>query len=256
LSVAFISILCVPHSLPLPLRVEIHGSMPLTTRQTFYLLIAAAYLLGSVPFGLLVGWAKGIDVRKSGSGNIGATNVGRLLGRQYFFLVFALDLLKSLVPMMLGTWIALRAWGHLTQTSYILWLMVGLAAVFGHMFSIFLGFKGGKGVATSAGVMLGLWPFYTVPAIFAISAFLLTLKLTRYMSVASMVGASTFPIFYFFIALYRGWDPLGRQLPLLVAGVVMAVFLVYKHRGNIGRLRAGTESRLGKKGETRNQKPE
>jgi glycerol-3-phosphate acyltransferase PlsY len=230
--------------------------MPLTTRQTFYLLIAAAYLLGSVPFGLLVGWAKGVDVRKAGSGNIGATNVGRLLGRQYFFLVFFLDLLKSLVPMMLGTWIALSSWAHLTRTIYILWLMVGLAAIFGHMFSIFLAFKGGKGVATSAGVMLGLWPFYTVPAVFAICAFLVALSATRYMSVASMVGAMTFPIFYFLIASYRGWDPLGRQLPLLVAGLVMAVFLVYKHRGNIARLRLGMESRLGEKPETRNQKPE
>ena len=248
----------MPHRHRAPLRVETLPSMPLTTRQTFYVLIAATYLLGSVPFGLLVGWAKGLDVRKAGSGNIGATNVGRLLGRQYFFLVFLLDLLKSLVPMLLGTWIALHAWSNLTRTSttYILWLMVGLAAIFGHMFSIFLGFKGGKGVATSAGVMLGLWPFYTVPAVFAICAFLIALSATRYMSVASIVGAITFPIFYLLIALNRNWDPLGRQLPLLVAGLVMAVFLVYKHRGNIARLRAGTENRLGggSKPETRNAK--
>jgi acyl phosphate:glycerol-3-phosphate acyltransferase len=221
--------------------------MFLTTRQTFLVLIAGAYLLGSVPFGLLVGLARGVDVRKAGSGNIGATNVGRILGKRYFFVVFALDLLKSLVPMIVGTWIAMRS--PRDQTTYILWLMVGLAAVFGHMYSIFLGFKGGKGVATSAGVMIGLWPYYTVPAVFAISFFIMVLLVTRYMSVASMSGAIAFPFAYLIIALWRGWDPLGRQLPLLMAGLVMAVFLVYKHRGNIARLRAGTESRLGKRAE-------
>jgi glycerol-3-phosphate acyltransferase PlsY len=219
--------------------------MPLTTRQTFFILIAGAYLLGSVPFGLLVGWAKGMDVRKQGSGNIGATNVGRLLGKRYFFIVFFLDLMKSLVPMVIGTWVAERS-PH-DQTTFILWLMVGLAAVFGHMYSIFLGFKGGKGVATSAGVMIGLWPYYTIPSLIAISCFLLALYLTRYMSVASMTGALTFPFAYLLIALWQGWDPLGQQLPLLLAGLVMAVFLVYKHRANIARLRAGTESKLGTK---------
>jgi glycerol-3-phosphate acyltransferase PlsY len=217
--------------------------MMFSTRQTFVALIIGAYLIGSVPFGLLVGLAKGVDVRKSGSGNIGATNVGRLLGKRYFFLVFFLDLFKSLVPMLLGTFIALGI--PRDRTTYLLWLMVGFAAIFGHMFSVFLGFKGGKGVATSAGVMIGLFPFYTIPSVVAISFFLIVLYLTRYMSVASMSGASMFPIAYLVIALWQGWDPLGRQLPLLIFGLVMTAFLIYKHRGNIARLRAGTENRLG-----------
>src|SRR5215207_5983093 len=138
------------------------------------LLAATSYFLGSIPFGLLVGLSKGIDPRKHGSGNIGATNVGRLLGGKFFALVFTLDMLKSLLPMLLAGLIAgsqVREFGHSWQT-YALWIGVGLAAVLGHMFSIFLRLKGGKGVATSAGMMFGLYPYYTLPAVGALAAFL------------------------------------------------------------------------------------
>lgn len=219
--------------------------MELAGRQSFIPLIGAAYLLGSVPFGLLVGWVRGIDVRKGGSGNIGATNVGRLLGRRYFFVVFILDLFKSLIPMVAGGVLSRHV--SRDQTTYVLWLAAGLAAVFGHMHSIFLGFKGGKGVATSAGVMIGLWPFYTLPSLIAISIFLITLYAARYMSVASMAGAVTFPFAYLAIALGNRWDPLGRQLPLLLAALLIPVFIIHKHRANIARLRAGTESKIGGK---------
>src|SRR6185437_3178840 len=111
-------------------------------------LIPIAYLLGSIPFGLFVGFWRGIDVRKQGSGNIGATNVGRLLGGKFFALVFVLDLLKGLVPT-LAAGATLHFAPNLDQTSYALWLSAGFAAIIGHMFSIFLRFKGGKGVATS-----------------------------------------------------------------------------------------------------------
>src|SRR5436309_2543409 len=120
-------------------------------------LIPIAYLLGAIPFGLIVGRMHGIDVRTAGSGNIGATNVGRLLGKKFFFLVFFLDLLKSFVPMLIASLIVHRLdAAPRDRTTYLLWLLVGFAAVVGHMFSVFLGFRGGKGVATSAGVMLGL----------------------------------------------------------------------------------------------------
>src|SRR5689334_18385696 len=129
-------------------------------QKTLLLLIPAAYLLGSVPFGLLVGLARGIDVRSAGSGNIGATNVGRLLGGKFFALVFFLDLLKGLLPMLAAGFVV-----HFRATDpqiSSLWLAVGFTAILGHMFSIFLKFKGGKGVATSTGVILGLWPYYTL----------------------------------------------------------------------------------------------
>lgn len=210
-------------------------------------LIVLAYVLGSVPFGLLVGLARGIDVRTAGSGNIGATNVGRLLGGKFFALVFFLDLLKGLLPMLAGAML-LRG-QRLDLLTYLLWLLVGFATILGHMYSLFLGFKGGKGVATSAGVMLGLWPYYTLAGLIGLAVFIVLVLLTRYVSVASMGGAVTFPIAYVAIALTREppWPLFDEQLPLLVFAIVMAVLIVYKHRSNIARLRAGTEPRVTKK---------
>src|SRR4051794_16338963 len=118
--------------------------------------IAIAYVVGSIPFGLLVGLSRGVDPRKAGSGNIGATNVGRLLGGKFFAIVFALDLLKGMLPPLAPSWVVYRhgeaTGGHVGWEINLLWLLVGFAAVAGHMFSVFLKFKGGKGVATSAGI--------------------------------------------------------------------------------------------------------
>src|SRR6188768_478174 len=119
--------------------------MPAAAQQVA-LLVPAAYLLGSVPFGLIVGKTRGVDPRKAGSGNIGATNVGRLLGKKFFALVFTLDLLKGLLPMLAAAYV-LRGETP-DRKTYLLWLAVGAVAILGHMFSVFLGFKGGKGVAT------------------------------------------------------------------------------------------------------------
>src|SRR5947208_10500522 len=114
----------------------------MTPTLTLALLIPVAYLLGSVPFGLLVGLAKSVDVRKAGSGNIGASNVGRLLGKRFFFLVFLLDMLKGLIPMMLAAAIARQAAAG--SFMYAMVLLVAFATIAGHMFSVFLRFKGGK----------------------------------------------------------------------------------------------------------------
>ena len=211
------------------------------------ILIPVAYLMGAIPFGLLVGLAKGIDPRKAGSGNIGATNLGRLLGGQYFALVFTLDMLKGMLPMLAASFVLRGESRALATTDYLLWLGVGLAAILGHMFSVFLKFKGGKGVATSAGVMLGLWPYFTGPGLVAIGAFVLIVFATRYISLGSMGGAILFPVAYVVIGRWRGWDVFGAQLPLLIFGVLVAILIVYKHRSNIARLMAGTENKLGKK---------
>ena len=214
-------------------------------QRTLLCLIPAAYLLGSVPFGLVVGLARGVDVRHAGSGNIGATNVGRLLGGKFFALVFVLDLLKSLGPMLAaGAIVRFRADSALT---YLLWLGVGFAAVLGHMFSLFLRFRGGKGVATSTGLLLGLWPYYTLPGLIAVVAFGVAFWRTRIISVGSLVGAATFPIAYVLLGLARGWPVLGVQWPLLAFALLVAALIVYKHRGNLARLRAGTEPRFGRK---------
>jgi glycerol-3-phosphate acyltransferase PlsY len=205
-------------------------------------LLPVAYLVGSIPFGLIVALSKGVDPRKAGSGNIGATNVGRLLGGRYFALVFTLDLLKGLIPTAAAA-VILYGRAH-TPTDYLLWLLVGFAAIAGHMFSVFLGFKGGKGVATSAGVLLGVFPYFTLPGVLSILTWVALFKAKRYVSLASIVGSALFPVYYVVVGLLMGWPVFTAQLPLLVFATVMAALIVYKHRSNIARLRAGTESRF------------
>lgn len=217
----------------------------MTPRDTLILLIPFAYLLGSIPFGLLIAKRKGIDPRLEGSGNIGASNVGRLLGRKFFFLVFSLDMSKSLVPMLIASRFAHRI--DLLERGwqiYWLWLAVGVAAVLGHLFSVFLKFKGGKGVATSAGFIFGLVPYYTLPAVLAVSCFVIVFYAFQMISVGSMAAAISMPVFYVALGLRAGWDPLGRQLPLAIVAVLLSGLIVYTHRTNIVRLMNGTENKV------------
>src|SRR6185437_8800676 len=138
----------------------------MTATSALPALIPAAYIVGSIPFGLMIGKSRGIDPRKAGSGNIGATNVGRLLGVKFFALVFTLDLLKGMLPTLAAG--ALLHFAAADALSYALWLSVGFAAILGHMYSLFLGFKGGKGVATSTCVILGVYLYYTMAGIAAL----------------------------------------------------------------------------------------
>jgi glycerol-3-phosphate acyltransferase PlsY len=211
--------------------------------QSLLILAPISYLLGSLPFGLWVGLSRGVDPRKAGSGNIGATNVGRLLGKRYFTLVMLLDMLKGLLPMLIAGFL-LRG-KQLDKTAYVLWLLVGFAAIIGHMFSIFLGFKGGKGVATSTGVMLGVFPYYSLAGLIVVPLFVIVFKTTRYVSAASIAAAISFPLAYVGIGLLEGWPLTGAQLPLLIFACIVALLILIKHRGNIARLRAGTEHRAG-----------
>jgi glycerol-3-phosphate acyltransferase PlsY len=212
-------------------------------------LVLPAYLMGSVPFGLIVGRLRGVDVRSAGSGNIGATNVARVLGgKRWFFLVFALDVLKGLLPMLAASALVHRTpESSRTALVYFLWLAVGFAAVLGHMYSLFLRFTGGKGVATSTGVVLGLVPYLLYPGLLALAVFMVAFGATRYISVGSIAGALVFPLAYLAIGALLGWDVAGRQLPLLIMSVLMCAMIIYKHRGNIARLRAGTEHRIGQR---------
>lgn len=211
------------------------------------MLIPVAYLAGSIPFGLIVGLAKGIDPRTAGSGNIGATNVGRLLGGRYFALVFTLDLLKGLLPVLAAGLLLARsstAGGGMDARHYGLWLAVGFAAIAGHMFSPFLRFKGGKGVATSLGVVLGVWPYFTLPGLLAAGVWAAIFLRTRIVSIASIMAALVVPAAYLAMGLAMGWPVFQRQWPLLAFAVFIAVLIVWKHRSNIARLRAGTENRF------------
>jgi acyl phosphate:glycerol-3-phosphate acyltransferase len=216
-------------------------------------LVVAGYLCGAVPFGLLVGRLKGVDIRTRGSCNIGATNVGRVLGRPYGILVFLLDGLKGFLPVMLARFLLLRQGANPGGAStagflpYLLLVLVAVACVIGHMFPVYLKFKGGKGVATSLGVGLGIYPYYTLAGLLAFVLWGLVLMVTRYVSVSSIVAVGAFPVIFAVLAWVRSdrWGRFADLWPLHLFGVVIAVLVVYRHRTNIGRLVAGTEHKIG-----------
>jgi glycerol-3-phosphate acyltransferase PlsY len=210
------------------------------THVFFPLAIIAAYLLGSIPFGLLIARAHGKDLRSIGSGNIGATNVSRALGRKWAYFCFVLDVLKGFIPMLATMLIAepdsvLMLW---------LWLAVGCAAILGHIFPIYIKFKGGKGVATSFGVALGLWPYYSICVLFAAVVWVVVVLIWRYVSLASIAASVTFPVVLTMaIILTQSWD-FGKLWPILITAVAIPVMVIIRHRENIKRLVAGTESKI------------
>lgn len=214
-------------------------------------LAVVSYFVGALPFGLLIGFARGVDIRQHGSKNIGASNAGRVLGhRKYFFLVFLLDLFKSLVPMIIASAMVLsEPVAQRTELTFLLWLSIGMAAILGHIFPIYLKFKGGKGVATSAGVVLGLFPYFTLAGVTAFAAFGVVLWKWKYISLGSLAAAVVFPIAYVVIGLWQKWDITGRQLPLLVLAIFLSSLVIWRHRENIRRLRAGTENKIRSRGQ-------
>jgi acyl phosphate:glycerol-3-phosphate acyltransferase len=218
----------------------------MTERDWLIVLMVVTYFIGSIPFGLLVGLGKGIDIRQHGSKNIGASNAGRVLGhKKYFFVVFLLDLLKSMVPMLVASAIAARVMPEQRDSLfYLWWIGVGVAAMVGHIFPIYLKFKGGKGVATGAGVLLGLFPYFTLAGVLSISMFVLVVMTTRYISVASIAASFSFPLFYIAFGKYWGWDVFGAQWPLLVVSTLLAVLILVRHKENLKRLAAGTENKI------------
>ena len=221
-----------------------------------------AFLLGSIPFGLLIAKSKGINIREHGSGNIGATNVLRVVGKKYGITCFVLDFLKGLIP----TFIAINlirfdqsaelvAKNFMllpaleSQASYLsqinaqgLHILTGLCAVMGHNYSPWVNFKGGKGVATSAGVITALAPFGLL--ILGLIWFI-AFKLTRYVSVASILASVALPL----VVVYGSWTH-GKfengtwNKPLLGFAIFIALMSVWKHRGNIKKLMNGTENRF------------
>jgi glycerol-3-phosphate acyltransferase PlsY len=215
----------------------------------FIITIAAAYLLGSIPFGLLIAKTHGKDLRSIGSGNIGATNVARALGKKWAYLCFLLDMLKGLLPMLAAMVLAGRFSAQSqTQNAVVLWLWlaVGCAAILGHIFPIYLRFKGGKGVATSLGVALGLWPYYTLCAAVAFAIWAVVLVTWRYVSLASITAAVAF-FFILMLAtlLMPAWH-VTHLWPLLIAAAAIPLMVIIRHRKNIKRLLAGTEDRIWK----------
>ena len=209
------------------------------------LAIVLGYLVGSVPFGLLIGRARGVDIRRHGSGNVGATNCGRVLGRNWGLLCFALDLLKGALPVLAaGWWLGVLGQVDLAPAEAIGWLGVGVAAVVGHVFPVWLKFVGGKGVATGFGVVLGLWPVMTVPALLAGAIWVALVAWKRYISLGSVVAAGLLPLLLVAVAAFRGW-PIDQLWPFVGVAALMALVVIVRHRSNIARLCQGSEPKLG-----------
>lgn len=189
------------------------------------LLVLAAYAIGSIPTGYWLGKAwHGIDIRKFGSGNLGATNVFRVLGKGPGIITLILDILKGLLPVMASH----HMFPGMTEPA----LLSGIAAIAGHATSPFVGFKGGKGVATSAGVFIALLP---IPAMIAILVFVACLMITKIVSISSMSGAIAMAIAAAFLSPTR---------PLVWMTFAIAAFVFWTHRANLRRLRAGTEPKI------------
>jgi acyl phosphate:glycerol-3-phosphate acyltransferase len=187
------------------------------------LLVIFSYLLGSVPSGLIIGKLSGLDVRKAGSGNIGATNVARLLGKKIGLLTLVADTAKGLIPILLAQEIGL---------SDPISALVGIAAFLGHVYPIFLKFKGGKGVATGFGVLLGLAPLATTILLLIFAA---VAVMTRIVSLSSMVSAVAAPLvlwLFYYSPTY------------IIMAALIAIMIVFRHYANIQRLLNGTEPRF------------
>ncbi|NQU75330.1 MAG: glycerol-3-phosphate 1-O-acyltransferase PlsY [Planctomycetes bacterium] len=198
-----------------------------------------------MPFAVLIAKSKGIDLRAHGSGNLGATNVARVIGRKWGYLCFLLDLAKGFVPV-LAAGVYLRQAPALMLAEQLAWLGVALGAIAGHMFSFWLRFRGGKGVATSLGVLLGFWPYFTLPALAAAALWVAVTLIWRYVSLGSIVAAAAFPIFFFATCLLRGKN-LAEVPALLVFALLMPALVIYRHRSNLARLLGGRENKIAAK---------
>ncbi len=195
------------------------------------------YLLGSIPTGFLVAQAKGVDIRAVGSGNIGATNVLRVLGKPAGIFVLLADAFKGWVAVALMTRLILPAvgLGADAATGEICQIIAGVCAILGHNYTCWLQFKGGKGIATSAGVLLALVPW---ALLIILTIWVLVIAVTRYVSLGSVLASAALP--------FASWVTNESTTKVLVTGAMGALAL-YKHRANIQRLIRGTESRLGEK---------
>jgi glycerol-3-phosphate acyltransferase PlsY len=193
-------------------------------------LLVGSYLLGSVPFAWLLGMSRGVDIRRLGSGNIGATNLGRVLGRPWALLAFVLDFAKGFLPVLVARSPTMVVPNASDWHRSLLPVLAGLLAVGGHVFPIYLRFRGGKGVATSFGVMAALgW----LAAAVAGAVWLLICFSTRIVSLASLAAAAVFPLVVFIET--RGTPP-AESLPLQTFSLVVAGLIVVRHRSNIVRL--------------------
>jgi len=209
-------------------------------------MLVGAYLLGSIPFGWLIGKARGVDIREHGSRNIGATNCWRVCGWPYGLAAFLLDVAKGFLPVyaavlyMPGVMAPLEDLPGGLRTFWLLLVLVAAAAIAGHVFPVWLGFKGGKAVATSLGVLLAM-PMLGWLALGAFGVWTVVVLVTRYVSVASSVAAIAFAAGYLWLECGKAWN---TYLPVTVFVVLLVAMVLVRHRTNYARLLKGTESKL------------
>ncbi len=205
------------------------------------LLIISAYLIGSIPFGLIISKCFGSDIRKVGSGNIGATNLARTIGKKWGCLCFILDAVKGFVPTIVASKVLAS---EISSVNAGIIIATGSAAICGHVFPLYLKFKGGKGVSTSFGVALGIWPYYTVCASASLVTWLAVTFATSYVSLGSISAAIVFPVtMSLAIVFVKDWH-LSQLWPLVLASFVISAAIIFLHRTNIQRLIKGKENRI------------
>ena len=206
---------------------------------TLGIVTVTSYLLGSVPAGFLAGRIAGVDIRRLGSGNVGATNVLRVLGKRFGYPVFLVDFGKGFAAVELALLLSRRSGGDASFVDSCA-AIAAIFAVVGHTFPVWLRFKGGKGVATSIGVLFGLAP---IPALIVCGVWLLTFEISRYVSLASIVAALAFPATVAMMSFFQPrHSPVLFYISLCLAGLVIA-----RHRANLVRLSHGTEPRFRRK---------
>jgi len=198
--------------------------------------VVIAYLLGSIPTSYIMGKLfRKIDIRQHGSGNVGATNALRILGVKMGITVMIIDILKGYVAVQIGKLILLQ-WTESDFFNYLL-IIIAFGAIMGHIFTVFLNFKGGKGVATSAGVFLSLTP---IPFIAALLFFILTVTVSKYVSLGSIIASVVLIISETVINIKSGF----AEIEFLILVFLVAFFIIIKHKANIKRLLAGNENKI------------
>jgi len=205
----------------------------------YVLIVVISYLIGAIPWAFIIGKFKGVDIRNHGSGNVGATNVRRVLGKKFGILCFFLDFLKGFIPAFVI--LNMDKYVEIDISTDLAFIFVAFAVVAGHMWPVYLKFKGGKGVSTMAGLLLALAPLSLLVggAVWAIFFYSF-----RYVSLASICASLTLPVSAYFLSKYEVYK-LSDTLQWIL--IILAALVIFRHKGNIIRLMTGTESRFTKK---------
>lgn len=219
------------------------------TLTAWAICVLCAFIAGSIPFGVIIAKAQGINIQEHGSKNIGATNVGRILGKKLGIVCFILDVLKGSIPVLIvgnlaGTFGKQLA--GISTNDTLLWIAVVCAALIGHMYPPWLNWKGGKGVATTFGGMIAMWPLLTLPVMLAMLVWVISLTLSKIVSLASVAAAVSLPIMTIgWVYWQTGSLSITHSWPLIVVTSLIASLVLWKHRSNIHRILLGQEPKLG-----------